>query len=263
MTVMAISAGLSVGTYEGTITFSYGGVMATPVMVTLTVNPPPVANIAISSGGLSFHAIMGQNPPTQSFTIRNSGNAPLNWGILEDSTARTYTPVSQSNGTLAPGKSAVIYVTPSIGQAGAGTLNATITVIDTDAGTHVKSQQVKVTLTIVNQAIISLDQYQMTFNHSVSLQINVSTQMFMMTNTGSAPLNWSLGVTNSSSVAWLSVDNSGGTGVPPGGTAFITVTCDSSNLSPGTYQATLTVRDTDAGTSVAPQVITVTVIVSQ
>jgi hypothetical protein len=222
-----------------------------------------VAKIAVSQGGLSFHAIMGQNPPTQNFTITNTGNASLNWGILEDATARTYTPVSQSSGTLAPAKSIVISVTPSIGQASAGTLNATITVIDTDAGTPVKSQQVKVTVTIVNQAVISLDQYQMTFNHSVSLQINVSTQMFMLTNTGSAPLNWSLSISNPSPIAWLSVDNSGGTNVPPGGTAFITVSCDSTNLSPGTFQATLTLRDTDAGTPVAPQVITVTVVVSQ
>lgn len=263
MSVMAISAGLSVGTYAGTITFSYGGVMATPVTVALTVNPPPVAKIAISSGGLSFHTLMGQNPPTQSFTITNSGNAPLNWGILEDATAKTYTPVSQSSGALAAGKSAVISVIPSVGQAGAGTLNATITVVDTDAGTPVKSQTVKVTVTIVNQAIISLDQYQMSFNHSVSLQINVSTQMFMLTNTGSAPLNWSLTIANSSSVAWLSVDNSGGTAVPPGGTAFITVKCDSTNLSPGAFTATLTLRDTDAGTPVAPQTVTVTVVVAQ
>src|SRR5579859_49339 len=262
ITVMATSAGLSVGSYSGTITLSYGGVTATPVTVTLVVNPPPVAKIAISQGGLSFHAIMGQNPPTQSFTITNTGNAPLNWGILEDATAKTYTPVSQSSGTLAPAKGIVISVSPSIGQAGAGTLNATITVIDTDAGTPVKSQQVKVTVTIVNQAVISLDQSQMTFNHSVSQQINVSTQMFMLTNTGSAPLNWSLTIANPSPIAWLSVDTSGGTNVPPGGAAFITVSCDSSNLSPGTFQATLTLRDTDAGTPVAPQTITVVVIVN-
>ncbi|HKV59137.1 MAG TPA: choice-of-anchor D domain-containing protein [Ktedonobacteraceae bacterium] len=260
MTVSAASAGLSAGTYQGTITFSYAGASATPVTVTLTVNPPPVAAIAISPGGLNFHALMGQSAPVQSFTITNSGNAPLNWGIIEDANGKTYAPVSQSSGTLAPSKSIAITVTPTISQASAGTLNALITVIDTDAGTPVKSQQVKVTFTIANQAVISLDQNQLTFNHAAN--IPSSTQTIMLTDTGSAPLDWAVTINNSSPIAWLSVDNSGGNGVNPGGVEFINVTCDSSHLSPGTFTASLTLRDTDAGTSVAPQTINVTVVVS-
>jgi Viral BACON domain len=261
MTVSAVSAGLSVSSYQGTITFSYAGTPVTPVTVTLIVNPPPVAKIAISSGGLSFHAIMGQNPPSQSFTLTNSGNAPLNWGILEDSNGKTYAPVSQSSGTLAPSRSVVITVTPSIGLAGAGTLNALITVVDTDAGTPVKNQQVKVTFTIVNQAVISLDQNQLVYNQTSA--IPNSTQLILLTNTGSAPLNWSLTISNKSPIPWLSVDTSSGTGLQPGGAVLINVQCDSTNLSPGTFTATLTLRDTDAGTPVASQVVTVTVNVGQ
>jgi Viral BACON domain len=260
MTVSAVSAGLSVGTYAGTITFSYAGASATPVTVTLTVNPPPVAKVAIQPGGLSFHAIMGQNPPAQSFTLTNSGNAPLNWGILEDTNGKTYAPVSQSSGTLAPSKSIAITVLPSIAQAGAGTLNALITVIDTDAGTPVKSQQIKVTFTIVNQAVVSLDQYQLTYNHTSA--IPVSTQLITLTDTGSAPLHWSLTITNSSPISWLTVDNSGGTVLNPGGADFINVQCDSSRLSPGTFTATLTIRDTATVNPAPPQVVTVTVVVS-
>lgn len=260
MTVSAASAGLSVGTYQGTLTFSYTGTSATPVTVTLTVNPPPVARIAISPGGLSFHTLMGQNASAQSFTITNSGNAPLNWGIVEDANGKTYAPVSQSSGTLAPSKNVVIAVNPTISQASAGTLNALITVIDTDAGTPVKSQQVSVTFSIVNQAVISLDQNQLIFNHTSV--IASSTQTIMLTDTGSAPLNWSVTINNSSPVAWLSIDNSGGNGLNPGGVEFINVTCDSTHLSPGTFTASLTLRDTDAGTPVAPQTVNVTVIVS-
>lgn len=260
MTVIATSAGLTAGTYQGTITFSYAGGSATPVTVTLTVNPPPVAKIALSSGGLSFHTIMGQNPAAQSFTITNTGNAPLNWGILEDGNGKTYAPVSQSSGTLAPSKSVVIAVIPSIGQAGAGTLNALITVIDTDGGQAVKSQQVRVTFTIVSQAIISLDQYQLTFNHTSA--IPNSTELLTVTNTGSAPLNWSLTISNPSTVPWLSVDTSGGTGLQPGGVDFINVQCNTTKLSPGTYTATLTLRDTASVNPAPPQTVTVTAVVS-
>jgi Viral BACON domain len=260
MTVSAVSAGLSIGTYQGTITFSYAGASATPVTVTLNVNPPPVAKVAISPGGLSFHAIMGQNPRAQSFTLTNSGNAPLNWGILEDSNGKTYAPVTQSSGTLAPSKSVAITVLPSIAQAGAGTLNALITVIDTDAGTPVKSQQVKVTFTIVNQAVISLNQSQFIFNQTSA--IPVSSQLVTLTNTGSAPLNWSLTITNTSPISWLTDDNAGGTVLNPGGADFINVQCDSTNLSPGTFTATLTLRDTATVNPAAPLVVTVTVVVS-
>jgi hypothetical protein len=260
MTVSAISAGLSAGSYQGAITFSYVGATATPVMVALNVNPPPEAKVAISTGGLSFHAIMGQNPRAQSFTLTNSGNAPLNWGILEDSNGKTYAPVSQASGTLAPSKSVAITVIPSIAQAGEGTLNALITVIDTDTRTPVKSQQVKVTFIIVNQAVISINQSQFIFSQTSA--IPVSSQLIVLTNTGSAPLHWSLTITNGSPVAWLSVDNAGGTVLNPGGADLINVQCDSTHLSPGMFTATLTLRDTATVNPAAPLVVTVTVVVS-
>ncbi len=260
MTVSAVSAGWRVGSYQGTITFSYAGASATPVMVTLNVNPPPVAKVAISTGGLSFHAIMGQNPRAQSFTLTNAGNAPLNWGILEDANGKMYAPVSQASGTLGPLKSVAITVVPSIAQAGAGTLNALITIIDTDAGTPVKSQQVKVTFTIVNQAVISLNQSQFIFNQTKA--IPVSTQLILLTDAGSAPLHWSLTITNGSPVSWLTVDNAGGTTLNPGGADLINVQSDSTNLSPGTFTATLTLSDTATVNPAAPVVVTVTVVVS-
>ena len=116
------------------------------------------------------------------------------------------------------------------------------------------------TFTIVNQAVISLDQNQLIYNHTSA--IPNSTQLITLTNTGSASLNWSLTIANSSPIQWLSVDVSSGTGLNPGGVVFINVTCDSTNLSPGTFTATLTLSDTDLGTPVAPQVVTVTVVVS-
>ena len=122
-----------------------------------------------------------------------------------------------------------------------------------------KSQQVKVTFTIVNQAVIDVDSNQIAFDHNSI--ITISTQSFLITDRGSAPLNWTIQISNSSPISWLSVDNSGGTLVPSG-LDFVNVTCDSTHLSPGTYKATLQVKDTDAGTPVTPQTITVTVTVS-
>ncbi len=259
LAVTASSLGLSAGTYNGTLTFNYGGTTLTPVTVTLVVSPPPVARLAVQPGGLIFNAILGQNPAPQSFVISNTGNAPLNWGITEDSNGATDAPVSASHGTLAPGRSASITVTPSITQLSAGTVSALITVADTDAGTPVKSQQVKVTFNIVNQAVISLNENAMSFSHTSNILI--STQTIIVTDSGSATLNWSLTISNPSPVAWLTTDNNGGT-LTPGTADFANITANSSSLAVGTYTATIHIQDTDAGTPVASQTITVTLVVT-
>lgn len=259
ITVIASSLGLGVGTYQGTLTFSYAGATATPLMVTMLVSPPPVAKLAVTTNNLAFNAIQGQNPLPQSFTISNPGNAPLNWGITEDKNIAPIATVSPSRGALAASGSITITVTPMITQVTAGVVDGFITIVDTDAGSPVKSQQVKVTFTIVNQAVIDVDSNQIAFDHNSI--ITISTQSFLITDRGSAPLNWTIQISNSSPISWLSVDNSGGTLVPSG-LDFVNVTCDSTHLSPGTYKATLQVKDTDAGTPVTPQTITVTVTVS-
>jgi hypothetical protein len=50
--------------------------------------------------------------------------------------------------------------------------------------------------------------------------------------------------------------------VAPGDFGFINVTCAHSTIKPGTYTATLTLKDTDANTIVAPQTITIKLVVS-
>lgn len=268
VTVSASSFGLGAGTYQGTLTFSYAGATATPVQVTLIVSPvspPPslsVAGLAVTPQNLIFNAIQGQNPqnpPAQSFTISNPGSAPLNWGINQDANSAAIAPVSSTRGTLAPSRSITVTVTPAITQLKAGVATALITVGDTDAGSPVKSQQVKVTFTIVNQAVISVNGNAMSFSHDST--ITLSSQFLDITNTGSATLNWAIQISNNSPVPWLSVDNSSGTLVPTG-VDFVNVTCDSTHLAPGTYTASLQVMDTDQGTPVTPQTITVTLTVS-
>src|SRR5258708_27918496 len=114
--------------------------------------------------------------------------------------------VSAKKGTVAPGKTAVITVTPDITRAPAGFINALIAISDTDKGTRVPSQQVAIT--ILNQAVINVSSTTMTFTTTNS------TQSLVITNTGSAPLNWTLGQLGQSLLPWLSVDVTGGT-LPP------------------------------------------------
>jgi hypothetical protein len=260
VTVSALTTGLSAGNYTGTVTFSYAGSFAS-VVVTLAVALPPTPALAVQpGGGLTFNSYQGQNPPLQSFTISNPGNALLNWGITEDTNGSAYAPVSATSGTLAAGKSIAISVTPSIAQLSAATIKALITVSDTDKGTTVKSQQVTVTFVIINQAAITLNTNQITFSATLG-GYQPSAQSFLLTDTGSSPLNWSLSITNPTPIPWLSVDTTSGTLVPSALT-IVNVMADISNLDAGTYVATIQVYDTDTGTPVQPQTITVTLVIS-
>lgn len=257
ITVSTYSVGLGTGSYQGTMTFSYAPGASTTVSVTLMVNAPPVPGLAVQPSTLSFSAIQGTNPAPQSFTIIDTGTAPLNWGITEDANGAAFARVSSTHATLAPGKSVTITVRPSVAGVSATVIHAVITVLDTDSGTPVKSQQVNVTITIVSQAVISVNENQMVFTHD-SIITN-STQFLEITNTGSATLNWS--IPTSSLPSWLSLDVTSGSLIP-NGFIPVNVTCDSSQLPPGKYSATITVIDSDPGTPVAPQTITVDLTVS-
>jgi Viral BACON domain len=240
--------------YQGMLTFSYGG-LTSQVPISLTVSVPPTPTIGLSQQALNFSTIKGTNPASQSFTIKNTGNAMLNWAITEDQNGATFVPVSPKSGSLASGQSTVITVAPNVTQASAGTLTASITVQDSDGGTKVANQKITVNIIVKDQAIITLSESAMTFDHSSS--VTSSSQLLTITNTGSQPLNW---VANSSA-SWLSADTMSGT-LAPGADIIIDVQCDSSALSTGTYSATFIVSDSDTGTPVISQTVVVSLVVS-
>ena len=216
---------------------------------------PLLPAIAITPSALSFSAIQGTNPAPQSFTISNTGNAPLNWAAAEDVNGSAFAPVSPKQGIVAPGMATAVTVTPDITHAPAGFINALITISDTDKGTRVPSQQVAIT--ILNQAVINVSSTTMTFTTTNS------TQSLVITNTGSAPLSWTVGQSTVGQPLppWLSVDVAGGK-LSPGGSQTVKVTCDSTDLPVGNHTATLVISDTDTGTPVVPQDVQVIVKVS-
>ena len=219
----------------------------------LTVSPLPLPSMSVKPSLLAFSTIQGSNSSPQTFNITNTGNAPLNWAITEDANAITFISVSSMHGTVTPGSSAPIAVTPNIVQSTAGVINATITILDTDKGTPVQSQQVAVKITVSNQAVISVSSANLTFNSTNT------PQLITITNTGSAPLNWTL---SQPLPSWLSVDIPSGT-LAPKETAFVNVASNSAGLRPGPpYTYTLVVSDTDAHTPVTPQKIQVTLMVT-
>ena len=219
---------------------------------------PLLPAIAITPSALSFSAIQGTNPAPQSFTISNTGNAPLKWAAAEDVNGSAFAPVSPKQGIVAPGMATAVTVTPEVARVTAAeVIKAQITISDTDKGISVGHQQVQVAITILNQAVINVSSTTMTFTTTNS------TQSLVITNTGSAPLNWTVGQSTVGQPLspWLSVDITVGT-LSPGESKTVKVTCDSTDLSVGDHTATLVVSDTDTGTPVVPQDVQVIVNVS-
>ncbi len=251
VSVNVSASGLKTGNYQGILTFSFGG-STKQVAISLTVMSPPAPIISTQASALNFSTYLGQNPAPQTFTLSNSGNSLLHWVATENNNGATFAPVSPSSGTLAAGASATLTVTPNVATATPGALTTTITIADSDTGTSVTSQKVPVTVSILNQASITLSSTNLAIINTASTP-HTST-VLQISNTGSMTLNWT--ATPPASTPWLTVDVSSGS-VAPGSSTVINVQCDSSQLSPGTYTATLTISDSDPNTPVPAETVQV------
>src|SRR6266704_5118154 len=254
VTVSVNTATLKPRSYQGALSFSYGG-LTSQVAVSLAVSVSSSAAISLNQSTLNFTALKGTNPAPQSFTITNTGNTTLNWVITEDQNGIVFAPTSSRSGSLAPNKSAVITVTPNVLQASAGTLAAAITVADSDGGTKVLSQRITVNIVVRGQSSITLSTNGMVFTHD-SL-VTSSYQFLVIANSGSQTLNW----VAKSSAPWLSTSTGSGA-LNPGANTLINISCDSNALAPGSYSASFVVSDNDAGTTAAPQTVIVNLVVT-
>jgi hypothetical protein len=250
VTVNINASTLKAGSYQGTLTFS-DGTFIRQVTVALTVSVPQIANIGIQTGALTFTTTQGTDPQPQTFSITNTGTATLNWSLTEDQNGKNFAAVTPTSGSLAPGKSATITVTAHVARANPGTINATITVADSDTGTTVQSQSVEVGITINGQTLISgglaLSPNALSFSNTSTL--NHTSQLLSITNTTGNSLNWSM----ATSVSWLSANTPSGT-LAPGEMVVIYVKCDSSQLSTGSYNAILMISGSDGSTSASVNV---------
>jgi hypothetical protein len=229
VTISVNRSGLSPQSYTGHLTFTSkeSGDNQT-LTVTMQVKPSP-ASLNISTPALSFSAPQGQSAGSQSITLQNSGGVPLDW----TSTAVT------GDGTP------WLMLDPAYGQK-AGTYQGTLTFSYGSV-----SKQVTITLTVASPPTptISITNTSTTPHTSTVLQI---------TNSGAATLNRA--ATPEASATWLSVDVSSGT-LAAGTSTVINVQCDSSQLTPGTYTATLIISDSDPGAPVSSQTVQVTLVV--
>ena len=212
--------------------------------------------IFLSESSLSFSAIAGgNNPSSKTFTITNTGDVGsiLNWTTSVNASWLTILPTS---GSLSSGQSATVTVSVNITGLSTGTYNATITVVDPNAGNSPQVINVSLVLTSPQWPIISLSTNSLNFSAVIG-GANPASQTFTITNTGDA--NSTLDWTATDDAAWLTISPTSGS-LGKDNSATVTVSVDITGLSTGTYNATITISDPNATNS--PQTVSVTLNIS-
>lgn len=234
-------AGLTAGTYLGTITITDPNASNSPrsVGVALTIRKKP--RIAFSPAGFSFSAEEGTSPASQALSISNSGGGTLSWTLSSSPDWLTVTPAA---GTGAGTATIMVNTTGLL----AGTYFGTITI--TAAGADNSPQSIPVTLTIVARPSIAFSPAGFTFTAPQG-GANPLPQTLSISNSGGGSLTWSLSVNQT----WLSVAPSSGTNA---GTSTLSV--NSYYLAVGTYTAAVSITDPAAGNS--PQIVPVTLTIT-
>jgi glucose/arabinose dehydrogenase/PKD repeat protein len=142
LTVQASTAGLTQGTYTGTVTVTAAGAGGSPasIPVTLTVTAPVPPALVVAPASLAFAATVGGSAPaTKALDVSNAGSGTLSFTAADDAPWLTVTPASGS----AP-QTLTVGVSPA-GLA-AGTYSGTITV--TAAGASGSPKTIPVAFTV-------------------------------------------------------------------------------------------------------------------
>jgi uncharacterized protein (TIGR03437 family) len=243
------AATLSAGVYTGQIQVLDQSKQLTKIPVQFTVTPAPVIKVAPST--LSFVTYAGQNPPSQTVQLTNSGGGTLNWNTYWTQ------PAGGAWWSLSPGSgtgdgSVTVQVnsvslpvgsyTGTINFFGPGALNAPL--------------PMNLTLTVnPGQPVMALTSASLAF--VAARNANPSPQTVQVNNTGTGSLGWTAAANTQAGGSWLSV--SPATGVAP---STLTLTVNSSTLSPGVYQGSVTVSPlSSANAANGPQVLQVTLTV--
>ncbi len=228
------------GAATGTLTIASDDVANPALTVALTGNAvaAPTAIISVTPTTLALGSVTTGTTGTATFTIDNTGNAPLTvTGITSSDAAFT---VSPTTGTVAPG--AALTVTVTFAPTTDGPATGTLTIASDDAA----NPAVTVALTgtgVAPAAVLAVTPATLDLGSTVTGTTTTAT--FTISNTGNAPLDVT-GITSSD--AAFTVAPATGT-VAPG--ASLTVTVTFAPTAAGAATGTLTIASNGGTATVA------------
>ena len=219
------------------------------------------------AGGLTSSGTAGGpfTPSSQTYTVTNTGTAPMNWTA---SKVQSWVTLSATGGTLAA--SATATVTVSIGT-GANSLAASgtsytdnVTFANTTNGTGNTTRPVSLTVNATNVAgpLTVTPAGGLTSSGTAGGPFTPSSQSYTLTNTGAAPMNW----TASKVQSWVTLSSAGGT-LAAGANTTVTVSigtgANSLAASGTSYTDNVTFANTTNGTGNTKRPVSLTVNAAQ
>jgi hypothetical protein len=233
--VSANPAGLSAGTYSGTVTVASSAATNSPVAipVTLMVTPAPV--LTAQPNALTFaYQQNGPAPTPGTFSLSSSG-AVLAYSIVQDSTAPWL--FASSSG---PTPSTVtVSVDPSGLQPGA--YQGTIQLVASAAGNSPLNVPVSLTVSVAPSLVASPSSLSVTYQQLGTLPGAIS---FGVRSSG-ADLPFTASI--SPSTPWLSISTIAPRAISGNTPSTTTLAINPAGLSPGTYQGAVILTGTGAG----------------
>ncbi len=247
-TVLVAPAGLSAGTYTGSITLTADGAGNSPLTIGVTLVVSSTALLVVSPGALVFDVTAG-----------SGGSAVRNVALTStDGTVLSFTVTSSTSsggswllvGPLSGSTPSNLSVSANATGLGAGTYAGSITVA---AGASANSPQtIAVTLRVAPAATMAASPATLSFTQTSGGAAPAPASV-ALTSSGGA-VSFTVSATTTSGGTWLSVTPSGGT-TP----ANLSILANGAGLPPGTYDGTITV--VSAGATNTPLNIRVSLVV--
>jgi uncharacterized protein (TIGR03437 family) len=255
--ISANPAGLTAGTYQGTVTIvsPYANPSQINIGVTFTVTAPATGHLSTDPTPLSFRVLNGASPATSQIALSNSGSGNLAFAVSTNTASGgNWLAMTPSNGTVAASDPTALTVTITPGTLAAGVYSGSITLSSPD---NVDTPIViPVTMLIGNPVpTILVSQTGLTYQ-SAQGGGNPLPQDIAILNSGQGVMNWTATAQALSGGNWLSISPASGTVTTPF-VSFSTTSIgvNSTGLAPGNYFGQIQVR-ADGATN-APQTVSV------
>ena len=234
------TAGLTAGSYTGSVSIASAGAANSPqtVPVTLTVIPP---NLTVSPASLTFsYQIGGTAPAAQSISIGSNGSA-LSYTVA--ASGGTWLSVTPASGTT-PGSASVLVNTAGLA---VGTYTGSVTI--TAAGSGNSPQTVPVSLTVASPGLL-VTPMTLSFTYQLGGVIPPAQTFSVASNTSA--LSFTASASGGSWLTALPVYNT-----TPG---TVNVSITPLGLAVGNYGGVVIIASSGAGNS--PQIVTVNLTVT-